>query len=90
MHDYDARDSAARDALVGKAHAEFCAAPARSPYCPAINIPSFSHALGTVRLGTDPRTSPLDGNRAHFAGIEQPVRDGRQRAAPSRPASIHR
>jgi choline dehydrogenase-like flavoprotein len=25
-----------------------------------INIPSFSHAVGTVRIGRHPKTSPLD------------------------------
>ena len=68
VHAYDARDLAARDALVGKAKLILRRAGAL-PYCPTINIPSFSHAMGTVRLGTDPQTSPLDGYGA-FRGIE--------------------
>ncbi|HXT68335.1 MAG TPA: GMC family oxidoreductase [Vicinamibacterales bacterium] len=58
-HDYDARDRAARDALVGAAKRILRRAGAL-PWCPVINIPSFSHAVGTVRLGKNPRTSPLD------------------------------
>lgn len=68
VHDYDARDLAARAALVGKAKQILRRAGAL-PYCPTINIPSFSHAVGTVRLGTDPQTSPLDGYGA-FRGLE--------------------
>lgn len=67
-HDYDPRDLAARDALVGKAKLILRGAGAL-PYCPVINIPSFSHAVGTVRLGTNPRTSPLDENGG-FRGVE--------------------
>ena len=59
VHDYDVRDIAARDALVNAAKRILRRAGAL-PYCPVINIPSFSHAVGTVRLGTDPHTSPLD------------------------------
>ena len=68
VHDYDARDLAARTALVAAARRILRQAGAL-PYCPTINIPSFSHAVGTVRLGTDPRTSPLDATGA-FRGLE--------------------
>jgi len=67
VHDYDARDLAARDALVGAARRILRRAGAL-PWCPTINIPSFSHAVGTVRLGRDPRTSPLDGHGG-FRGV---------------------
>ena len=33
---------------------------------------TFSHALGTVRMGTDPRTSPLDG-AGRYRGVENLV-----------------
>ncbi len=33
---------------------------------------TFSHALGTVRMGTDPRTSPLDGD-GRYRGVENLV-----------------
>jgi len=68
VHDYDPRDLAAREALAKKAKMILRRAGAL-PYCPTINIPSFSHAVGTVRLGTDPRTSPLDAHGA-FRGVE--------------------
>ncbi len=59
VHDYDERDRAARGILVGAATRILRKAGAL-PWCPVINIPSFSHAVGTVRLGRDPKTSPLD------------------------------
>ena len=67
-HRYDARDLAARDALVGAARRilrEAGAAPVMFPY----NIMTFSHAVGTVRLGADPARSPLD-ERGAFRGLD--------------------
>jgi choline dehydrogenase-like flavoprotein len=67
-HHYDSRDLAARDALVGAARKilrEAGAAPVMFPY----NIQTFSHAVGTVRLGVDPRRSPLD-ERGGFRGLD--------------------
>jgi choline dehydrogenase-like flavoprotein len=57
-HDYDARDLAARAALVGVARRILRRAGALVTYSHPIK--TFSHALGTVRLGVDPKTSPLD------------------------------
>jgi choline dehydrogenase-like flavoprotein len=57
-HRYDARDLAARSALVGAARRILRRAGALKTYSHAIR--TFSHALGTVRLGVDPATSPLD------------------------------
>jgi choline dehydrogenase-like flavoprotein len=67
-HRYDSRDLAARDALVGAARRilrEAGAAPVMFPY----NIQTFSHAVGTVRLGVDPQRSPLD-ERGAFRGVD--------------------
>jgi choline dehydrogenase-like flavoprotein len=67
-HRYDARDLAARDALVGAARRilrKAGALPVMFPY----NIPTFSHAVGTVRMGPDPATAPLD-EWGRFRGID--------------------
>ena len=67
-HRYDSRDLAARDALVGAARRilrEAGAAPVMFPY----NIQTFSHAVGTVRLGVDPKRSPLD-ERGALRGVD--------------------
>lgn len=67
-HHYDARDTAARDALVGVARRvlrEAGAMPVMFPF----NISTFSHAVGTVRLGPDPARAPLD-ERGAFRGVE--------------------
>ena len=67
-HRYDARDTAARDALVGAARRilrEAGAMPVMFPY----NIQTFSHAVGTVRLGVDPSRSPLD-ERGAYRGLD--------------------
>jgi choline dehydrogenase-like flavoprotein len=58
-HRYDARDEAARDVLVRVARRilrRAGAMPVMFPY----NIATFSHAVGTVRLGPDPARAPLD------------------------------
>jgi len=57
-HEYDARDLAARDALVRAARRILRRAGALKTYSHPIK--TFSHALGTVRMGTDPATAPLD------------------------------
>jgi choline dehydrogenase-like flavoprotein len=67
-HRYDGRDTAARDALVGAARRilrEAGAMPVMFPY----NVQTFSHAVGTVRLGVDPSRSPLD-ERGAYRGLD--------------------
>ena len=66
-HRYDSRDLAARDALVSVARRILRKAGALTTY--AHPIRTFSHALGTVRLGLDAATSPLDAWGA-FRGVE--------------------
>lgn len=58
-HRYDPRDEAARDVLVGVARKILRRAGAM-PVMFSYNIPTFSHAVGTVRLGPDPARAPLD------------------------------
>jgi choline dehydrogenase-like flavoprotein len=67
-HRYDSRDVAARDALVGAARRILRRAGAM-PVMFRYDIPTFSHAVGTVRLGCDPSRSPLD-ERGAFRGID--------------------
>jgi len=57
-HHYDNRDLAARDALIRAARRILRKAGALKTYSHPIR--TFSHAIGTVRLGTDPRTAPLN------------------------------
>ncbi len=57
-HRYSTRDEAARDALVARARRILKAAGARIFY--THHVKTFSHAAGTVRMGADPRTAPLD------------------------------
>jgi len=66
-HRYHPRDLAARQALARQARRIHRAAGSPATYHHEID--TFSHALGTVRMGEDPRTSPLapDG---HFRGVE--------------------
>jgi choline dehydrogenase-like flavoprotein len=66
-HRYGERDLAARGLLVGQAKRILARAGAIAFYVHP--IPTFSHALGTVRMGDDPRTAPVD-------------RDGRFRGVP--------
>lgn len=66
-HTYDGRDLAARDALVRAARRILRRTGALVTY--AHPIKTFSHALGTVRLGIDPSTSPLDAWGA-FRGVD--------------------
>jgi choline dehydrogenase-like flavoprotein len=57
-HDYTARDLLARRALLRQAKRVLRKAGARFFYVHGIE--TFSHAVGTVRMGSDPATSPLD------------------------------
>jgi choline dehydrogenase-like flavoprotein len=66
-HRYSARDVAAGRALAGKARAILGRAGAWAFY--RHRIGTFSHAVGTVRMGTDPRTSALDPD-CRFRGID--------------------
>ena len=66
-HRYTARDEAAVRTLARTARRVLRRAGALAFY--NHHIATFSHALGTVRMGRDPRTSPLDGE-CRFRGIE--------------------
>ena len=57
-HHYDPRDLAARDALLGASARILKAAGALYIFRDPIH--TFSHAVGTVRLGRNPATAPLD------------------------------
>lgn len=68
VHRYSARDLAARDALVRQARRILRAAGA--PFIAHVHrVETFSHAVGTVRAGEDPRTSALDAG-CRFRGVE--------------------
>jgi choline dehydrogenase-like flavoprotein len=62
-HTYSGRDEAAAAALVSQARRILREAGARLTYVHGIE--TFSHALGTVRMGTDPATAPLDAHGAY-------------------------
>jgi choline dehydrogenase-like flavoprotein len=66
-HRYSARDQAADQALRARARQILRAAGAL--FCYRRPIRTFSHALGTVRMGRDERSSPLDAD-CRFRGIE--------------------
>ncbi len=57
-HRYDARDLAARKALVNAARRVLKRAGAKAHFVQ--DITTFSHAVGTVRFGPDPAQAPLD------------------------------
>jgi choline dehydrogenase-like flavoprotein len=57
-HRYTRRDYAARDALLGKA--KQILKQAGAGFCYVHHIKTFSHAVGTVRMGDDPKSSALD------------------------------
>jgi choline dehydrogenase-like flavoprotein len=57
-HDYTARDLLARRALLRQSKRVLRRAGALLFYVHSIE--TFSHAVGTVRMGSDPATSPLD------------------------------
>jgi choline dehydrogenase-like flavoprotein len=65
-HRYSSRDRAAADALRRGAKRIMRRAGARGWW--TYDIRTFSHAVGTVRMGDDPRTSALDGD-GRFRGI---------------------
>jgi choline dehydrogenase-like flavoprotein len=66
-HAYSRRDRAARSALVRRAKEILIAAGAR--FTVTWKVATFSHAVGTVRMGEDPANSALD-ERCRFRGIE--------------------
>ena len=66
-HRYTARDLAARRALVREAKRILRRAGAWLFHTHAIR--TFSHAVGTVRMGSEPATAPLDAT-CRFRGIE--------------------
>jgi choline dehydrogenase-like flavoprotein len=66
-HAYTARDEAAAAALVERARRVLREAGAR--FTIVHPIATFSHALGTVRMGPDPRTAPLDGD-GRYRGLD--------------------
>ena len=67
VHRYTERDRRAREALVRRAREILRAAGAA--FTLRVNVGTFSHAVGTVRMGEDPRTSPLD-PECRFRGLE--------------------
>ncbi|MDT8369168.1 MAG: GMC family oxidoreductase [Longimicrobiales bacterium] len=67
VHRYADRDLAARAYLARRARRIHREAGAIGWYTHTID--TFSHALGTVRMGVDPATSPLDGE-GRFRGVE--------------------
>ena len=69
-HRYTRRDEQRRRMLVQRAKRILRRVGAWSFY--THNIKTFSHALGTVRMGEDPATSPLDGF-CRYRGIENLV-----------------
>jgi choline dehydrogenase-like flavoprotein len=66
-HRYTARDLDARDRLARVARTVLKTAGARITHM--FPIRTFSHAVGTLRMGVDPRTSPLD-ESSRFRGID--------------------
>jgi choline dehydrogenase-like flavoprotein len=66
-HHYAARDLAAAAML--REHAVKILKRAGAWHCYRHVIDTYSHALGTVRLGVDPRTAPLDAEH-RFRGID--------------------
>jgi choline dehydrogenase-like flavoprotein len=67
IHRYSPRDLEARRALVSAASRILRRAGAA--FCYVRPIETFSHALGTVRMGDDPTTSALDAT-CRFRGLE--------------------
>ena len=66
-HRYTARDVAARRALARRASQILRRAGAVATF--AYPVTTFSHAVGTVRMGEDPATAPLD-RECRFRGVE--------------------
>jgi choline dehydrogenase-like flavoprotein len=67
MHRYTRRDEQRRRMLVRRAKRILRRVGAWSFY--THNLKTFSHVIGTVRMGVDPATSPLDGY-CRFRGLE--------------------
>ena len=67
VHQYSPRDKAAMKVLTKEAAKIMKAAGAWATY--THHIRTFSHAVGTVRMGENPETSALDENCA-FRGVE--------------------
>jgi len=66
-HGYTRRDLAARNALLRRARQILRRAGAL--FHLRWNVNTFSHAVGTVRMGSDPKSSPLDRD-CRFRGVE--------------------
>ena len=66
-HEYTPRDERASALLVREAKRILRATGARLAW--THRIATFSHALGTVRMGTNPQTAPLDGH-GRYRGLE--------------------
>lgn len=66
-HRYTPRDIAARDFLVSKAKQILRKAGAKA--CVTWEVSTFSHAVGTVRMGDDERSAPLDAD-CRYRGVE--------------------
>jgi len=66
-HRYSPRDRAARRALARIAASILRQAGARATY--RFPIRTFSHAIGTLRMGRQPETSPLDSD-GRFRGVD--------------------
>jgi choline dehydrogenase-like flavoprotein len=66
-HAYSARDEAAAAALVARARGVLREAGARLVVVQRLT--TFSHALGTVRMGPDPQAAPLDAD-GRYRGLD--------------------
>jgi choline dehydrogenase-like flavoprotein len=66
-HHYSERDERALGALVRRARRVLSATGAL--FAHAHRVKTFSHALGTVRMGSDPATAPLD-EACRFRGVD--------------------
>lgn len=66
VHEYTTRDLAARAALIRQAKA--IVREAGAPFRIVFPIDTFSHAVGTLRMGTDPHSSVLDED-GRFRGL---------------------
>jgi choline dehydrogenase-like flavoprotein len=65
-HRYSRRDRAASNALIRRARQVLHHTGA--VFCYTHRVKTFSHAVGTLRMGTDPATSPLD-EVCRFRGV---------------------
>jgi choline dehydrogenase-like flavoprotein len=69
IHHYHQRDLDARRALVRAARRILRRTGPGLPYVHEQRLPTFSHAVGTVRMGPEPAHSPVDGSGA-FRGLD--------------------